>query len=96
MPAVILDALVLVRVDPFIAKYVVSNDKSIGAPLTWRTLAYTLRLAPASAVAIFNVPDVVLVRKNQALAQYLVRAQSAWKLTYQDNVFALFVPIKVS
>jgi hypothetical protein len=43
-----------------------------------------------------SLPDVVLVRKNQALAQYLVRAQSAWKLTYQDNVFALFVPIKVS
>lgn len=43
-----------------------------------------------------TLPDVVLVRKNQALAQYLVRAQSAWQLKYQDNVFALFVPVRAS
>ncbi len=38
-------------------------------------------------------PDIYLVHIDTGLAQFLIKAQSNWKLVHQDNFFALFVPI---
>ena len=37
-------------------------------------------------------PDVVVVKKEQPLAQFLVRASSDWVLVHEDATFALFIP----
>ncbi len=38
-------------------------------------------------------PDIALVEKNHALAQVLLRATGSWKMVYEDEKFALFVPL---
>lgn len=37
-------------------------------------------------------PDVYLVKKELALAQFLVKIPEQWSLVYEDEAFALFVP----
>ena len=39
-------------------------------------------------------PDVALVQKRFALAQFMLMASNQWKLVFQDETFAVFVPIR--
>ena len=39
-------------------------------------------------------PDVALVEKNRALAQFMLHAPNFWRLAYEDRKFALFVPVR--
>ncbi len=41
-------------------------------------------------------PDAVLVEKNRALGQFLIRAPQFWKLEYEDENFALFTPTEIT
>jgi hypothetical protein len=52
---------------------------------------YALKNDWAKTLMISN-PDVVVVKKAQALAQILVRDPSRWVLMHEDATFALFVP----
>ena len=56
---------------------------------------YRLNYGWAETLAAWN-PDVVLVEKVRALGQFMIRAPQFWRVVYEDDKFALFVPVRSS